>query len=400
MKRNLAQRMLAIIIILLIVFAAMPTTFAAEATNLRLASYGDLTVDGYLLEPEQRGTDVVLYAGATNDNEAEHPISYQWYRITENGYGKHWTVEPERELIEGATQQSYTIKNVSAADTGSYYCVITDGVETIEHGCTVFFNSLLSWSVYPENIVAKVGEKVELKAEASSENGDVSFEWFVWEDGNCIIKGQGDIYEITSVSQEDYGYWYCRFTDGYTVGFREFTITPGATVSMDISEYKVVNGETIEIKASAEAVSFGEEEEDKPTIGLGKCVLSQDEDGTWRDDLCDEIWLISDVEGDGTEWEYVLDGNCSATAQFNKTDNSYNVDIKITINNISSVWDGKYLICVDDYFENSDKIYFEISVEDYGIRIVNNGGYELSGELHPGATLWIEPLAQKQTRAF
>jgi len=398
---KLSRRFAWLICLIMLVSLAVPGFAMAETkvTNLRLSSYGDMTVDGFLLTPEEKGSDISLYAGAEND-DASAAITYQWYWLPASDPIR-MNVEPGRKLIENATEETYVISNVDGEKTGSYYCVITDGIETIEHGCTVYFDRIMNYEKLPENQVVQIGEEVKLSALVTSEYGEVSYEWYKWDkNGERRIASTTNTLGIESVKQEDYGFWYCRVKDDFGVSTFHFSITPGMTISLAVTDFKVVEGENIVIKGEVEALSLGEEDGGdyhdggnyRPPVYFGKCVPYQDEDGVWHDDACDDIWLISDVEGDGTEWEYVLDGNAWATATWTEEDDKYIIEYTITISDISEIWDGKYLIGTNDQFDNSDRIYFEISLEDYSTKLLDKDGVAIEGVLHPGASLNLRPL--------
>ncbi len=116
---------------------AQAGTYAVVATNAAgtaTSTTATLTVDAAVVAPALTtrlpgalsllvGQALVLNVGATGSG-----LSYQWRRVTGSG----------TTTLPGATASSLTLKPLTAADTGVYFCVVTNPAGSVDtNGCIV-----------------------------------------------------------------------------------------------------------------------------------------------------------------------------------------------------------------------------------------------------------------------
>lgn len=170
------------------------------------------------------GSSVTLGVNATS--KEGRTITYQWYQ------GSY--------AIVGATAATYTIASVRKCDFGSYYCVVSDGVERT--GKIPFSVSQKSAMTYTwaggdaddtGAIVSKqgtVGKALKLALNVVEDPAyPANYEWYFCKDredvrsfyvSDMIAGATGSSYNIAAVNKDTVGYYTCRIrvpgTEEYT----------------------------------------------------------------------------------------------------------------------------------------------------------------------------------------
>ncbi|HBG71679.1 MAG: hypothetical protein A2W93_06790 [Bacteroidetes bacterium GWF2_43_63] len=143
------------------------------------------------------GTAVSFTVTASGDPT----ISYQWQK---NGVN-----------IAGATSSTYTIASVTAGDTATYRCVVTNsfGNDT-SNGAVLTINAATSITSQPVSINANEGDDITLTVGASG--GSLTYQW---KKNNVNISNGGNIsgatsaaLQILNVSASDFGTYTCAVT--------------------------------------------------------------------------------------------------------------------------------------------------------------------------------------------
>ncbi len=140
-------------------------------------------------------------------------IGYQWYvRKTANG---DW------EAISGATASSYSLTAKERHDGYAYRCKVSAGAETqYSNSVTLTVLSPLAITKQPASLVCVSGETALFTVTASSEVGDVSWQWYVrktadgaWEK---ISGATSSSYSLTAKERHNGYAYYCKVSDGTT----------------------------------------------------------------------------------------------------------------------------------------------------------------------------------------
>ena len=152
------------------------------------------------------GQDVTLTAEATTEYGK---LSYQWYKVDSDINAK------ADEEIEGATSETYTVKNVQKSVR--YYCEISNGYESDGCGCFICVNSGLKASAENDKLSVKVGETATLKVNATS-NYPVTYQWYKWNkwvigEFTKLDNATEDTYITPTMTEDEY--FTCVVSDGY-----------------------------------------------------------------------------------------------------------------------------------------------------------------------------------------
>ena len=395
MQKIKSIKWMAILLAILLITTISPMTGLAQnetpETNLRLL-HSDL--ETIQKEIKDEGTSVTLRVDAANDYPDEYPITYQW-SFAPAGFNQ--TSVP----IEGATDATYVIESFSPETAGTYECAVSDGIMMIPYTVNITFNTAIQWTEFQEVYSAELGESVQIQAKAQSTLGDIQYKWYKWSEADQTFNlySSDSMLAIESVKKEDYGYWYCEATDGYGWISNTFNLAPNTEFHMDITEFTVVDGETLTIQGNA-SVSKLSEENDRLSLAWAKYEPYQDEAGNWQEGIND-LWLIAEQEGDGTDWGTILDGRAKAGLSETQTEDRITSDFWITITDISDVWEGKFAIGAEDGYGNSHRFDFTISIGEYAqATLTGKDGVELEGVLHPAAKLEITTLENEQDARF
>jgi len=212
------------------------------------------------------GQDVTLTANVVNDYSDAHPLEYQWYKLTPNS-STGWP----RTEIEGATQRSYTAKNVVEPEW--YCCRVEDDNNYLglDYYVTVLpepgFRVLKpaagdrwqdAW-VGNESRAA-LGERVEWNCLAESPRGSITYRWTHMEGnlntGEKIISDQPDLV-FEAVREEDYGTYYCEMSDGQTSRKIKFELNPNTGLTLDITDIQGTPGKQLTITGQASVKKDG-----------------------------------------------------------------------------------------------------------------------------------------------
>lgn len=144
---------------------------------------------------EGESTTLSVYA------EGEAPLTYQWYK--------------DGVAIEGATEASFSLSNVTAEDAGSYKVVVTDAYgETAESNAatiTVNVRTPLAITKQPESLTLDEGANGSLAVEATGD--EVTYQWY--KDSTAIEGATGATLSFAGVTAEDVGTYKVAVTDKY-----------------------------------------------------------------------------------------------------------------------------------------------------------------------------------------
>lgn len=150
------------------------------------------------------GDDVSLEIHATTESGS---LTYQWY-------------DQDDELLEEVTGNCYTVSNVTSAQC--YTCLVSDGYNSRWIDFYISVDSGLSVSANSENeVYVKPGGSVSLRVDASTELGELAYQWYDGED-ESIEGAEGNALEVGNVNTSQN--YYCMVTDGYNTEYVFFNI--------------------------------------------------------------------------------------------------------------------------------------------------------------------------------
>ncbi|HAE45627.1 MAG TPA: hypothetical protein DCG37_08570 [Lachnospiraceae bacterium] len=199
--------------------------------NLRATPVGDNEI--YIAPGESVKMEVEATCSAGE-------ITYEWY---DNNWNR----------IEGETGATYTAENVTGYTR--YICKATDkyGNSTEVYFYIYIENHFNADYVGDNDISIMPGESVTMEVEATCSAGEITYEWYVWNDNNWNqIEGEtGAAYTAENIT--GYTEYYCRVSDKYgnstnvwfyiniennlratPVGDSDIYITPGESVKMEV----------------------------------------------------------------------------------------------------------------------------------------------------------------------
>ncbi|XP_063064868.1 B-cell receptor CD22 [Engraulis encrasicolus] len=184
----------------------------------------------------------------TCSSDANPPVdTYTWYKTTSS----------ESAVGSG---QNYEIPNITTNDTGHYYC-------RAENTVGYSNSTLLYVNVFypPKNTLVlisptgsiKEGDSVTLTCSSDANPPVHNYTWYKTTKGGTAI-GSGQNYEITNITTEDTGHYYCKVEN--SVGFNNSTFlfidvlyTPKNT-SVSISPSgDIVEGDSVTLTCSSDA---------------------------------------------------------------------------------------------------------------------------------------------------
>ncbi|XP_063064203.1 B-cell receptor CD22-like [Engraulis encrasicolus] len=126
--------------------------------------------------------------------------TYIWYRNSQPVTNKYT-----------ATGNILTINSATPGDAGRYSCVV-EGYENLvspENTLTVEYPpKTSSVSVYPPGAVSE-GDSVTMNCSSDANPPAENYTWYVNRHGSVSVSGQGRIYNITNVTADDGGAYYC-----------------------------------------------------------------------------------------------------------------------------------------------------------------------------------------------
>ena len=144
-------------------------TFKSEEVGFAAIARGDSTVS------VKYGESRTLEVEAIADNEN---LDYQWYSYNED--------TDNYEIIQGATNSTYTF--VANADASNEYrCIVSNGTDQINVQFYVEIDTGLKVSVNTgnETIVVPYGKNETVTVTATSNVGNVKYQWSYWDDDRC-----------------------------------------------------------------------------------------------------------------------------------------------------------------------------------------------------------------------
>lgn len=154
------------------------------------------------------GDDVSLEIHATTESGS---LTYQWY-------------DQNDELLEEVTGNCYTVSNVTSAQY--YTCLVSDGYNSRWIDFYISVDRGLSVSTNRENeVYVKPGGSASLRVDASTELGELSYEWYEGTDGGWfqLVEGaEGNVLEVGNVNASQN--YYCAVMDGYNEKYIYFNI--------------------------------------------------------------------------------------------------------------------------------------------------------------------------------
>ncbi|HRK03618.1 MAG TPA: immunoglobulin domain-containing protein [Chlorobiota bacterium] len=156
------------------------------------------------------GDEVVLVVRSHGEN-----LEYQWLL---NGM-----------IIAGANDSTYSIKSVDQSSAGEYYVVVNGSCgyarSTDAHVRVVSATEIVR---QPQDVVLKLGDRLELTCEANVD--DVTVQWFHNE--VLLSTATSATYVVESVSKADEGIYRCLVTGSCgTASTRDVTVSIDATTS-------------------------------------------------------------------------------------------------------------------------------------------------------------------------
>ena len=171
-------------------------------------------------EPYVIGEDITLTVRpATTDSS---PISYKWYKCKCELDEEELIPLEEETLIPDKTAETITV----SAEYGwwRYHCVAKQGDVTAD--CYLRFRAASDLKVDCQySYVAQTGENVTLSVVATSSFGQISYEWFVYddEDGNYVALGKtgNSIEETVKEGETQYR---CTVSDAYETDSEYITV--------------------------------------------------------------------------------------------------------------------------------------------------------------------------------
>ncbi|MBN2663802.1 MAG: immunoglobulin domain-containing protein [Bacteroidales bacterium] len=120
-------------------------------------------------------------------------LSYQWYKNSS--------------AIGGATSASYSITNATAANAGSYYCVVSgDCGDVTSSTVSLVINSGTVITTQPTNETACAGDNVTFSVAATGSN--LTYQWF--KQSVSISGATSANYTINNISAADAANYYCE----------------------------------------------------------------------------------------------------------------------------------------------------------------------------------------------
>ncbi|MBQ3545425.1 MAG: hypothetical protein IJA34_10655 [Lachnospiraceae bacterium] len=210
-----------------------------------------LNLDYYSETTVLYGETEELCVEATSVMSSE--IGYQWYKVMEVDYGGYTYIE-----LEGETGNILLVEGDESL-SGKYICVVSDGISSetaefiIDTGLDIYYDSY---------VTVGYGKERELNIEATSEYGEIKYEWYKYwynEDGDTLsVLLAGETKDtLTVTGNEDVGYKYeCKVTDGITVKVTEIYVTLDTELTVNEDEHiSVKYGENVTLTVTAESKS-------------------------------------------------------------------------------------------------------------------------------------------------
>jgi len=136
------------------------------------------------------GSSAQFYTTASGTS----PFTYQWY----NSSG----------AINGATNSSYIINQISTLNAGDYYTEITNSCGTATtNNATLTVNSPVSISTQPNNITICDNSTATMSITVTGTT-PITYQWYV--DGDTVVSGTNSIFSINNADTANEGNYYVR----------------------------------------------------------------------------------------------------------------------------------------------------------------------------------------------
>jgi gliding motility-associated-like protein len=167
------------------------TCGVVQSNTVTLALYAATAITTQPVSLTQcEGTNATFSVTATGNN-----LTYQWYF---NGSS-----------ISGATGASYTINNISAANAGSYYVIVTGTCGSVQSGTvTLTLYPPTAITSQPVNLTQCAGTNATFSVTATGNN--LTYQWYF--NGSSISGATGASYTINNISAANAGNYYVRVT--------------------------------------------------------------------------------------------------------------------------------------------------------------------------------------------
>ena len=173
--------------------------------------------------------DVTVGYGSTETVTVEptgelSEFTYRWY---------YWEDE-EQIFLDEVTGPSMEI--TGNADTCStYYCEVSDGIDSITCTVNVTIDTGLYLVTESEDIEIAYNDTESVTVEAESGAGELSYEWYYWDDSEKIVLDEftGDTLEILGDEDTKESY-YCSVSDGINVV--EFCVNVAVDTGLELVE--------------------------------------------------------------------------------------------------------------------------------------------------------------------
>lgn len=199
---------------------------------------------------KENDVDIDAYPGDTLDFEVvtkapkNSKLTYQWYKdgnaIT-GATGKNYRAEIEYQNYRAWIKRLET-----------YWCEITDGDETARVSYDVAIRDSYNLTATLENAVVAPGRTYDLKCEASTQNpnGKLSYQWYrINGDEEVLLDCTSDTMTITPTKNADYGFYWCRVTDGYeTMDIYSYMAPFEVTASITVDNQEPTTNSSVIVK--------------------------------------------------------------------------------------------------------------------------------------------------------
>jgi hypothetical protein len=172
------------------------------------------------------------------------PLTYQWYR--------------DSTPVSGAEDSQWTLNPLTADDSGSYYCVVTDALEATRTSRTVHLlaGDPLQVSANPEDAWKYTGEEHTFTVSASG-TGTLSWQWY--KDLEVIEGAEGPDLPLSDLATGDAGSYSCRVSDAIDTIYTDsaaLAIAPAVAFSAQPRGTTIAEGQSLTLSAAAEG-GFG-----------------------------------------------------------------------------------------------------------------------------------------------
>ncbi|MDD6326336.1 MAG: Ig-like domain-containing protein [Lachnospiraceae bacterium] len=335
---------------------------SATEDGTETVTWNHFQVTGKTLQPTMVDEETTVAPGGMIKLSAEFEacagksLFYQWYQRGEDG---------DLTLIEGATSADYTAENITGDVT--YVCrAYTDDLEDGDTADVCFSITVATgfWVGEDQECKAKPGESLTLTADASSDEGELTYQW-----ARRVLNAEEDRWELEAIEGAD--------DSSYTIKDVQKNETFVCTVSNG-SETKEVSFEV--------SVDSGLDYAETASIDVG--ILSPGQSITLHQDaktnygpLTYRWWMLGEPDEDGARIYEPIPGATNSA--------------DCVIENPKLNADGEYLCVVSDRYNTGETRYslegsmstLQIAVDDWERNLLVAFGDELEMEVTATSTI-------------